>query len=154
MKPYVHLRVKSFLYSGEGKHPIIGTISGGATRTFKKFVDLSINTGLHGTRDYFTLQNTFGTTGTIEIKKNFPAGRLFSTEAKFESKTNIYWNPLAVYNLEFRLDNDNSFKVQIWKRVNAVLRFRSNAYRSTLHHKVAIGLYYYFILEYGLNWNF
>ncbi len=153
-KPYVQIRTKTFLYSGKGKHPITGIVSAGGTRSFKRVQGLNVSLGISGTRDYFTLENTFGTSGAITYNRKFPAWLLFSSETEITSETNIYWNPLARFDMEFKMDSFSNIKVQVWKNIHADMTFKAYTYRNTVHRKVAVGFLYLFTLNYNINWNF
>jgi hypothetical protein len=154
VKPYAKLRVLTYLYSGKGKHPVTGILSAGGTRTFNKLLGLNIAFGLSATRNYYTLENSFGTTTSFTLNKKFPAGVFFTRETEITSETNIYWNPSAKYHMEFILDSYNNFKLQIWKRIHADLTVKMYSYRSTVHRKVAVGFQYLFTLNYNMNWVF
>ena len=153
-KPYVKIRTKTFMYSGAGKHPITGILSAGGTRTFKRIKGLNLAVGLSGTRDYYTLENTFGTSGAITFNRKIPAWLLFSQETQITSETNVYWNPMAKYDMEFKLDSYSNFKIQLWKQIHADLTVKAYSYRNSVHRKIAVGFIYLFTLNYNMNWKF
>ena len=154
IKPYWGLRLNTFLYSGEGKHPLTASIKSGAKRKFPGFPGLELLLGLHGTRDYSTLTNSFGLESDVFINKEFPAGKIFKTPIKIESKTFITWDPLAAYYMAFKHENDNSIRLQIMNKISIAIHIKSYSYRSTKVRKLATAYYYIATLDYGLNWKF
>jgi len=154
IKPYWGLRFNTFLYSGEGKHPLTASIKSGAKRKFPGFMGLELLLGLHGTRDYTTLTNSFGLASDVFINKEFPAGKILKTPIKIESKTFITWDPLAAYYMAFKHENDNSIRLQIMNKISIALHIKSYSYRSTKVRKLATAYYYIATLDYGLNWKF
>ncbi len=154
VEPYFDATVNSFLYSGTGRHPITATMSAGATRTFPKLIGLNLSVGLQATRDYYELENNFGTKSSMTISKKFPAKSLLTSEVSIDSKTNVFWNPTAEYDMEFKMDSDNSVHLQIWKNINLSMTFRAYAYRNSEFKKVAFGYNYLVTLDYGMHWKF
>ena len=61
---------------------------------------------------------------------------------------------MAKYHMEFKMDSDTNINIQIWKRINAQFTLRAYSYRSSVHKKTAVGLYYNFTLNYGMAWKF
>ena len=150
--PYMALSLISELYAGRpGKHPLTAIISSGMTRTFKKLWDLDINLGLQGTRDYIKLDNTFGTNSKFILNKSFSDKSFIRS---IYSDTDITWSPMAKYHMAFYLKNKNEIKIYLWKKFNIAINIESYAYRSTKHRKVAVGIVYYALLSYGMDWNF
>lgn len=154
VKPYADIKVNSFLYSGEGKHPLTLTVSSGATRTFPRILNMSLSLGLHGTRDYTTLKNTFGTSCTILFKKDFSATRLLKTPIAIDSKTFIYWDPLVEFHHTFKHINENAILFKIQEKINIALNVNTYTFRNSIHKKTAVGFYYLLSLNYGMNWKF
>ncbi|MBN1294664.1 MAG: hypothetical protein JXB48_22705 [Candidatus Latescibacteria bacterium] len=154
IKPYFGVRLQTFLYSGVGKHPITASIKSGAKRQFPSLFNLELLFGIHGTRDYSTLNNTFGLENDIFFNKEFPAGKLLKTPLKIDSKTFITWNPLAAYYMAFNLENDNTVRLGIAKKITIAMHFKANSYRNNKVKKVATGYYYFLTLDYGMNWKF
>ncbi len=154
VKPYFDSTLNSFLYSGVGRHPITGTLSAGATRTFPKLIGMNLSVGLQATRDYYELKNNFGTKSSMTISKKYPAQSLLTRDVTIDSKTNVFWNPTAEYDMEFKMDSDSSVHLQIWKNINLAMTFRAYAYRNSEYKKVAFGYYYLITLDYGMHWKF
>ena len=154
VKPFTDLKVNTFLYSGFGPHPISGTMSTGATRTFPRLLGLNVAVGLHGTRDFRKPENSFGTSSTLLLNKKFPPKLFFSIPTELSSTTHIYWNPVAKYHMEFKLDHKSIIRIQLYKKINGTFKFMAYSYRSTVHRKLAVGTYYYFTIDYGMHWKF
>ena len=154
VKPYADLLVKSFLYSGEGQHPIAAVASSGMTRTFPKLLNLNVSIGIHGTRDYSTLKNSAGINGSFVMKKEFPAGKILKTPMSIDTTTRIQWNPLHEYFMTFQHENYNTIRFKIRQKVSLDVNVQTFSYRSTKVGRVALGFYYLLNLTYGMNWKF
>jgi hypothetical protein len=154
VKPYFDLLVKSFLYSGEGTHPIAAIVTSGATRTFPKLYDLNFSIGISGTRDYSTLQNSAGIEGKINFKKDFPAGKILRTPISIDTRTRVQWNPLHEYFMTFQHENFNTVRFKIMEKISLDINVQTFSYRSTKVGKMALGFYYLLNLTYGMNWKF
>lgn len=157
VKPYVDLLLSSFLYSGVGQHPIAATVSSGATRTFPKLLNLNVNIGIHGTRDYSTLKNSAGFNGSFVLKKDFPAGKILKTPVSIDTTTRVQWNPRNPpidYSMTFQHENINTLRFKIMQKVSLDINVQTFSYRSTKVGRVALGFYYLLNLTYGMNWKF
>ncbi|HUT63202.1 MAG TPA: 5'-nucleotidase C-terminal domain-containing protein, partial [Anaerolineae bacterium] len=150
--PYMDVNFESEFYPDKPmKQPLIAKVSSGLTRTFKKLWDLDVNIGIHGTRNYITLENTFGANGKFFLNKTFSEK---SPIKKLSSDTNITWSPMSQFGMAFFISNQNNLKIQAWKNFNIDLRVDSYAYRNTKYRKVATGFIYFLLLNYGMNWKF
>ena len=154
VKPYMDVKLNSFLYSGAGKHPLTATVSSGATRTFPRILNLNVSVGVSGTRNYENLTNNMGVKGRITLKKDIPTGKIFKTPVSLDSKTDITWSPLAEYYMAFQLENDNTIRFKIMDKVSVATHVKSYSYRNTKIKKVATAYYYFLTIDYGMEWKF
>ena len=154
INPYVGARLQTFLYSGAGKHPLTATIKSGAKRQFPSLLNMELLVGIHGTREYSTLVNTFGLETDVFLNKSLPAGKLLKTPLLIDSKTFITWNPLAAYYMAFSLENDNTIRLGIAEKITIAIHFKAYSYRNSKIKKVATEYYYFLTLDYGMNWKF
>jgi len=154
LKPYVDVKINSFLYSGAGKHPIAGATSSGMTRSFPRFLNMNLSLGLNGTRDFVQNKNSFGIDSKLFINKEFPANKVFKTPVKLESRTFVNWNPLPDYYMAFQHENYTTFRIKIYDKISFDVDFKSFSYRSTKQKRTALGFYYLLALTYGMNWKF
>ena len=150
--PFIQMNFDSELYANApGKHPLTATLSSGFTRTFKRAWGIDLNLGIHGTRNYVTLENTFGTFGQVYLNKSFSEKSIIRN---IISDTRVKWDPMANYHNAFNLTNTNSLKCRLWNNFNIDFRINNYAYRSTKYRKVAVGVVYYVLITYGMNWKF
>lgn len=154
VKPYIDVKLNSFLYSGAGKHPLTATVSSGATRTFPRLLNLNVSVGVSGTRNYENLTNNMGVKGRITLKKDIPTGKILKTPISLDSKTDTTWSPLAEYYMAFQLENDNTVRFKIMDKISVAAHVKSYSYRNTKIRKVATAYYYFMTIDYGMEWKF
>jgi len=127
-------------------------MSTGLSRRFPRYwTDVSI--GLNGTRDYVTNRNNLGTNLTLNVNKTFPARRLLTAPSTLTSKSRVFWAPSAQSRSMFRHENENSFAIQLWKKVGMSFQVNTYSYRDNSKDKVAAGFQYLVNLTYGMQWK-
>lgn len=150
--PYIELILTSSFHPPPGKHPIRADMSTGLSRRFPRYwTDVSI--GLNGTRDYVTNRNNLGTNLTLNVNKTFPARRLLTAPSTLTSKSRVFWAPSAQSRSMFRHENENSFAIQLWKKVGMSFQVNTYSYRDNSKDKVAAGFQYLVNLTYGMQWK-
>jgi hypothetical protein len=150
--PYVELIMTSAFHPPPGQHPLRADIGTGLSRRFPRYwTDVSL--GLNGTRDYVTNRNNLGTNLSVNISKTFPARRLLTTPSTLTSKTRVFWAPSALSRSMFRHENENSFGIQIWKKIGMDFKVNTYTYRDNTKKKIAAGFQYYVNLTYGMQWK-
>ncbi len=150
--PYVDLILTSAFHPPPGQHPLRADMSTGLSRRFPRYwTDMSI--GLNGTRDYVTNRNNLGTKVEVNVSKTFPARRLLTAPSNLVSKTRVFWAPSALSRSMFRHENENSFNIQIWKKVGMDFKVNTYSYRDNTKKKIAAGFQYYVNLTYGMQWK-
>ncbi len=153
LKPYIDITATSELYSGTGKHPVVGSASAGFTRKIPFLWDMDFNIGLDGSRNYFTSENSFGAKAKMTVNKSFSENSFFSDKTTLYSDTNITYKPISKYHKAFALESNNRLKIQIWKKINLVFDIKSYSYQDTRYRKLVFGFTYDITLNYGMNWK-
>jgi len=153
LNPYIDLTIASELYSGAGKHPVVGSVSAGFTR-YIPFLWMNFNIGLNGSRDYFTNENSFGTKAKLTVTKTFSKNSFFTQEISLFSDTNVTYKPMAKYYMALALENTNRIKVQIWNNFNMIFDIKSYSYQDSRHRKLAVGFIYDISLNYVMGWKY
>ncbi len=154
LKPYIDTTVSSEFYYVSGKHPITASVSMGVTREFPVLLNLVLNVGIAGDRNYFTNVNGMGLKAKMTFDRSYTANKILTKDTTFHSETVIDYKPTARYDMEFSLQNRNDFSIQIWRKFDMTFHFNAYSYRNTKFRKVAVGLYYDFTLNYAMDWNF
>jgi len=155
VNPYISTNVNTELYTGRPiKHPIVASIGSGIGRSFPKLWGLRVSAGLHGTRNYTSLDNNFGTEYNFNFSKSFAVKSYLPSLKSFNFATKIKWDPMAKYHMRFMLVNNNSLVIQIWKRYSINITVNCYSFRNTQHRKVAMGFDYVAMFGYNFSKSF
>ncbi len=109
--------------------------------------------GLNGTRDYVTNRNNLGTKVEVNVKQDLSRASIIDRAFEPCIENAGVLAPSALSRSMFRHENENSFNIQIWKKVGMDFKVNTYSYRDNTKKKIAAGFQYYVNLTYGMQWK-